>query len=99
MLLDFGQCKALTADRQAALARLVIAMDRGWPLGVVQAMQAGSCNKMFVPCSHKALPNIGTVVCCADLCRGHGVEFWELVRCGRYRPCCESSLSPAQQPR
>ena len=37
VLLDFGQCKALTAERQAALARLVIAMDRGWPADVAQA--------------------------------------------------------------
>ena len=65
MLLDFGQCKALTADRQAALARLVIAMDRGWPTGVAQAMQAGSCNKTFVPCSRKVLCIDGTVVCAA----------------------------------
>ncbi|CAL5224036.1 g6658 [Coccomyxa viridis] len=37
VLLDFGQCKALTAERQAALARLVIAMDQGWPADVAQA--------------------------------------------------------------
>lgn len=62
-LLDFGQCKALTADRQAALARLVLAMDRGWPTGVAQAMQAGSCKKIFVPYSQKVLCIDGTVVC------------------------------------
>ena len=39
VLLDFGQCKALSAERQAALARLVIAMDQGWPAGVVRAMK------------------------------------------------------------
>ena len=39
VLLDFGQCKALSAARQAALARLVIAMDQGWPAGVVRAMK------------------------------------------------------------
>lgn len=40
MLLDFGQCKALSATRQRALARLVIALDRGRPAGVVAAMKA-----------------------------------------------------------
>lgn len=39
MLLDFGQCKALTAERQRALARLIIALDKGWPSGVVAAMK------------------------------------------------------------
>ena len=39
VLLDFGQCKALSAARQAALARLVIAMDQGWPAGIVRAMK------------------------------------------------------------
>ena len=39
VLLDFGQCKALSAARQAALARLVIAMDQGWPAGVARAMK------------------------------------------------------------
>ena len=39
VLLDFGQCKALSAERQAALARLVIAMDQGWPAGIVRAMK------------------------------------------------------------
>ena len=37
-LLDWGQCKALTAGRQRALARLVVALDRGWSLGIVHAM-------------------------------------------------------------
>ena len=45
VLLDFGQCKALTAERQTALARLVIAMDRGWPAGVAQATKA--CSSAF----------------------------------------------------
>ena len=40
MLLDFGQCKALSAARQAALARLVIAMDRGWPADIARATKA-----------------------------------------------------------
>jgi hypothetical protein len=39
VLLDFGQCKALTAERQRALARLIIALDKGWPSGVVAAMK------------------------------------------------------------
>lgn len=39
VLLDFGQCKALSAERQAALARLVVAMDQGWPAGIVRAMK------------------------------------------------------------
>ena len=39
VLLDFGQCKALSAPRQRALARLVIALDRGWPSGVVAALK------------------------------------------------------------
>ncbi len=38
MLLDFGQCKALTAERQRGMARLMIAMDRGWPDEIVAAM-------------------------------------------------------------
>ena len=38
VLLDWGQCKALTAARQRALAQLVIALDRGWTLGIVAAM-------------------------------------------------------------
>ena len=38
MLLDWGQCKALTAARQRALAQLVVALDRGWTLGIVAAM-------------------------------------------------------------
>lgn len=42
MLLDFGQCKALTAERQRALAHLIIALDRGWPSGVVAAMKAST---------------------------------------------------------
>jgi predicted unusual protein kinase regulating ubiquinone biosynthesis (AarF/ABC1/UbiB family) len=40
VLLDFGQCKALSAARQRALARLVIALDKGWPSGIVAAMKA-----------------------------------------------------------
>ena len=39
VLLDFGQCKALTAARQRALARLIIALDKGRPPGVVAAMK------------------------------------------------------------
>eukprot|EP00884_Botryococcus_braunii_P006323 jgi/Botrbrau1/15692/Bobra.4_1s0069.1 len=38
VLLDFGQCKALTAKRQRALAKLMIALDQGWPDQVVAAM-------------------------------------------------------------
>ncbi|KAK9822468.1 hypothetical protein WJX81_005700 [Elliptochloris bilobata] len=38
VLLDWGQCKALTAARQRALAQLVVALDRGWTLGIVAAM-------------------------------------------------------------
>ena len=38
VLLDWGQCKALTAARQSALAQLVVALDRGWTLGIVAAM-------------------------------------------------------------
>ena len=38
VLLDWGQCKALTAARQRALAHLVVALDRGWTLGIVAAM-------------------------------------------------------------
>ncbi len=45
VLLDFGQCKALTAHRQRALARLIIALDKGWPSGVVAALKVGS-----IPC-------------------------------------------------
>jgi hypothetical protein len=37
-LLDWGQCKALTASRHRALARLYVALDRGWSLGIVAAM-------------------------------------------------------------
>ncbi|BDA51611.1 Protein ACTIVITY OF BC1 COMPLEX KINASE 8, chloroplastic [Coccomyxa sp. Obi] len=39
VLLDFGQCKALTAARQRAIARLIIALDKGRPSGVVAAMK------------------------------------------------------------
>ena len=38
VLLDWGQCKALTAARQRALAQLIVALDRGWTLGIVAAM-------------------------------------------------------------
>ena len=52
VLLDFGQCKALTAERQASLARLVIALDRGWPADVAHATKA-CC--FAVSMSHLAL--------------------------------------------
>lgn len=39
VLLDFGQCKALTAARQRALACLIIALDKGRPSVVVAAMK------------------------------------------------------------
>lgn len=58
MLLDFGQCKALTAQRQRALAKLMIALDQGWPDRVVAAMsgmgldfsdgQGGGANPLLV---------------------------------------------------
>lgn len=58
VLLDFGQCKALTAQRQRALAKLMIALDQGWPDRVVAAMsgmgldfsdgQGGGANPLLV---------------------------------------------------
>ena len=38
VLLDFGQCKALPAARQRALAQLIIAMDDGNELEIALAM-------------------------------------------------------------
>lgn len=38
VLLDFGQCKALPAARQKALANVIIAMDEGDDLEIALAM-------------------------------------------------------------
>ena len=43
-LLDFGQVQALSAKRQRALARLVIALDNGWPPGIVAAMKVSKAS-------------------------------------------------------
>jgi len=56
-LLDWGQCKALTASRHRALARLYVALDRGWSLGIVAAMSSmglGFLAKAGLPASAAA---------------------------------------------
>ena len=65
VLLDFGQCKALSAERQAALARLVIAMDQGWPAGIVRAMKV--TRSMYLP---EGLPLLAgqSQGCCMTIC-------------------------------
>lgn len=64
-LLDFGQVKALAAPRRAGLARLVLAMDEGLPVPVLDALVAMGLNPEAPPAAavgadgHDARPAAG----------------------------------------
>ena len=85
VLLDFGQCKALSAERQAALSRLVIAMDQGWPAGIVRAMKVTRNLSWGVTSGDHCWAIAGNV--CEDVsgldwdCVSIGIG-WEVGQCG-----------------
>ena len=72
VLLDFGQCKALSATRQRALAKLIIALDKGWPSGIVAALKVCHMSATHQPCILRTCQPCSRIVNPVPL-SGHGI--------------------------